>query len=94
MLQQREEAGGTFDSTIGESAFFFNARVKEVYDREGPYEVPEMASSRALVSKEPYRMQSGVIYEGQWTADLKMRIGRGRQVWLDGSLYEGQWTNG
>ena len=34
-------------------------------------------------------MKNGVIYAGQWTTDLKTRMGTGRLVWLDGSLYEG-----
>ena len=95
MLTLREEAGGTFDLTITESAFFFNPRVKEVYKRDGPYQLEKKTDMPIdLVEKEPYRMTSGVIYQGQWTADLKYRTGYGRQSWLDGSIYEGQWRNG
>ena len=70
MLAQREEVGGSFDSSIKDIDFFFNARVKEVYEREGPFDVQKTYStgpdiiqgSIELVDKEPYRMQSGVIY--------------------------------
>ena len=39
-------------------------------------------------------MATGVIYKGQWEANLKHRTGKGKQVWIDGSLYEGHWKNG
>ena len=94
LLRHREEMSGVFDSTINDSAFFFNSRVKEVYDREGAFDTPAVTTDQNLVDKEPYRMKNGVIYWGQWTEDLKTRMGKGRLVWLDGSLYEGQWTNG
>ena len=89
-----EELGGIFDEEITENAFLFNPRVIEIYEREGRFDKPSKAildDSMELIDKEPYRMTNGVIYQGQWTIDLKARTGFGRQVWLDGSLYEGQW---
>ena len=44
LLRHREEMSGVFDATISESAFFFNSRVKEVYDREGAFDTPEVTS--------------------------------------------------
>mmetsp|Transcript_32271 Transcript_32271/g.42744 ORF Transcript_32271/g.42744 Transcript_32271/m.42744 type:complete len:150 (+) Transcript_32271:248-697(+) len=95
LLRNRDEMSGVFDNTIDETAFFFNSRVKEVYNREGAFDTPAVTGlEQALVMKEPYRMKNGVIYWGEWTDDLKTRMGKGRLVWLDGSLYEGQWYNG
>ena len=37
LLENQEELGGTFDMTIGDKAFLFNERVRQVFEREGPY---------------------------------------------------------
>ena len=94
MLQDSQQEG-EFDDSIKASAFFFNLRVKEVYEREGPFQIPQLDDvDHNLVDKGPYRLNTGVIYLGQWQADLKRRAGKGRQVWIDGSLFEGQWRSG
>ncbi len=61
ILRQRDDQTGEFDSSINENAFFFNKRVKEVYDREGPFQIPDMARGLGmdqLVSKVPFRMKN------------------------------------
>ena len=40
LIAQPEE--GTFDEKIEEIDFFFNKKVKEVYDRLGPFKVPDL----------------------------------------------------
>lgn len=78
LLKQNDQTG-EFDDTIPESAFFFNQRVKEVYDREGPFQVEvKPAFGIKLVLKPPFRMRSKVIYQGQWTEDLISKHGKGR----------------
>ena len=36
-----------------------------------------------------FKMPDGSVYKGQWTRDLRMRDGKGMQIWQDGSIYEG-----
>lgn len=81
ILKQRDDQTGEFDARIDESAFFFNKRVKEVYDREGPFQIPDMGRGLGmdqLVEKGPFRMKNQVLYHGQWTKDLKNKTGKGR----------------
>ena len=61
ILKQRDDQTGEFDARIDESAFFFNKRVKEVYDREGPFQIPDMGRGLdmdQLVEKGPFRMKN------------------------------------
>ena len=55
------------------------AKVKEVYDREGAFDIPDMNTDGVpCVQKGPYRLSSGAIYIGQWQEDLEKRAGKGR----------------
>ena len=83
---------GVFDDTITMESIFFNAKVKEVYEREGKFIVPPEAlvQGSQVVEKGPFRLHSGAIYIGEWDGGtVTKRAGVGIQVWLDGSLYEG-----
>ena len=57
--------------------FFFNARVKDVYAKYGPFQIPDLldAGVLSIVDKGPFKLSTGVIYHGQWTADLTTRTG-------------------
>ena len=66
--------------------------MKEVYDRCGPFKIPDLCYEIYgvdVVSKCPFKLLTGVIYHGEWKSDLSTRFGKGKQVWIDGSLYEG-----
>lgn len=41
-------------------------------------------------------VEKGILYEGEWVKELllKVRMGRGVQLWPDGSRYEGFWREG
>ena len=93
---QNGTENGEFDDSINERDLFFNEKVKEVYDMQKPFMIPDLKDlpPGGVVSKGPYRLTSGAIYIGEWLPDLSKRAGKGRQCWLDGSLYEGQWRNG
>lgn len=39
----------------------------------------------------PVEMENGIYYIGQFKN--KLRHGKGKQAWIDGSLYEGYWFN-
>lgn len=54
-----------FDDTIGEERLFTNKKVKEVYDREGRYEIPGLSiEDSELIEKGPFISASGCIYIG------------------------------
>lgn len=56
---------GEFDDSIQEPHLFKNERVKQVYDKLGPFAVPESAQDgEDLVTKGPFRLVSGAIYFG------------------------------
>ena len=83
---------GVFDDTITNESIFFNAKVSEVYEREGKFIVPPEALNQGpqVVEKGPFRLHSGSIYIGEWDGEtVTKRAGVGLQVWLDGSMYEG-----
>ena len=88
---QNGTENGEFDNTINENELLSNERVKEVFDNNGRFNIPDLkgTAGQDLVNKGPYRLTSGAIYIGSWQSDLSKRAGKGRQVWLDGSLYEG-----
>jgi hypothetical protein len=56
-------------------SIFFNLKVKEVYDKEGKFVVPDSAivSDYSLVKKPPFRLASGAVYIGQWDSSLTKR---------------------
>lgn len=60
------------------------------YERDAP-PASELAGLE-LIKRQPYELDNGAIYEGQWTKE-GLRHGRGVQVWKDGSKYEGYWKN-
>ena len=88
-LERKEETGGVFDNSITIEDFLFNDNVREFYTRYGSFVAPATPFSSILVVKDPYKMKNGSMYWGQWTYDLKTRMGLGVFVWLNGSLYEG-----
>lgn len=62
---------GYFDETVKESDFFFNPVVKEVYEREGPYQIPSNSDKLSkgyhktpLINRPPFRLLTGIIYNG------------------------------
>ena len=56
---------GEFDDYFNESDLFTNSKVKEVYDREGAFRVPDLkAGGHDFVAKGPFRLTSGAIYMG------------------------------
>ena len=86
---------GEFDEALTMDDLLANERVREVYERHGPYKIPDFEIESVLVvDKCAFQVQGGIIYIGQWERDLSKKAGKGRQSWSDGSLYEGQWVNG
>lgn len=76
-----DTAGGHFDDTINENELIFsNEKVKEVYNREGPYHIPDLTDpdEKRFRKMGPYRLLSGAIYFGEWNEDLTKREGKGR----------------
>ena len=67
MLKESQEAG-EFDDTITEADLLFNQRVKQVYLREGPFQIPDLPQEEIekeeIVDKGPFRLGTGVIYIG------------------------------
>ena len=67
MLKESQEAG-EFDDTITEADLLFNQRVKQVYQREGPFQIPDLPreeiEKEEIVDKGPFRLGTGVIYIG------------------------------
>ena len=67
MLKESQEAG-EFDDTITEADLLFNQRVKQVYQREGPFQIPDLPQEaiekEEIVDKGPFRLGTGVIYIG------------------------------
>ena len=57
---------GLFDDSIQENDFLFNPKVKEIYDREGPFKLSESEVQQIdhVVDKCPYKLKNGVIYHG------------------------------
>lgn len=53
---------GEFDDTVEEKEFFQNERVREVYDKFGPFKTP--IAEGVFVEKGPFRLRSGAIYIG------------------------------
>lgn len=97
MLERTTDVvGGVFDETIKEENLLHNLVVKEVYKKMGPFLIPEVTSlpKGQIIEKGPFRLTNGAIYIGQWSRDLRIRQGKGRQVWIDGSYYEGHWIEG
>lgn len=69
---------GRFDEQIPDEAFLFNPKVKEVYERIGPFQIPDLQyTNTVFVDKCAYKLTSGVLYKGQWKADLTVRAGKG-----------------
>lgn len=66
VLQNGTE-NGEFDDTIDETNLLANTTVKEVYEQEGAFQIPDLKmkdSSEDLVTKGPFKLTSGAIYIG------------------------------
>jgi len=46
-----------------------------------------------LEKKEPLKLESNIIYYGEWDMNFCTKHGRGIQIWPDGSYYKGYWEN-
>ena len=59
--------------------------VKETEEKVGDfvYEQDEAKYGTDLITKGPYELDNGAIFQGQWTVD-GVRQGRGIQIWKDG----------
>lgn len=38
-------------------------------------------------------MENHAKFEGEWVQNKMIRLGRGKQIWPDGSMYEGWWKD-
>ena len=48
-----------------------------------------------LVKRSVVQVENGILYEGEWVKNQdRIRMGRGAQLWPDGSRYEGYWLDG
>ena len=66
VLQNGTE-NGEFDDTIDETNLLANTTVKEVYEQEGAFQIPDLKmkdSGEDLVTKGPFKLTSGAIYIG------------------------------
>lgn len=69
-LLQKSQETGEFDETIKDSDFLLNPIVRQVYQRDGPYQIPAFSTAKVLrkdqvlVKLAPFRLQSGIIYHG------------------------------
>ena len=65
LMERSLQESGCFDEQIPDEAFLFNPKVKQVYERIGPFQIPDLHNTnQALVDKCAYRLSSGVIYKG------------------------------
>lgn len=63
---------GEFDPMIKEDDLLRNEQVREVYEKTGKFEVPDLPEGpKELVSMGPYRLSSGAIYIGEWCKDVQ-----------------------
>ena len=92
---------GRFDDSIDIEALLHNKIVNKVREEAGPFNYlacqtralrlcPEITDN--LIKREPFRVQDGPVYVGEWSRELKQRAGKGMQIWADGSVHEGQWA--
>ncbi len=68
-----------------------NAQSREQLERIGEfnYEKHDIPNNPEYPFLEPFQLESGSVYHGQWFEGK--RNGRGKLVWPDGSIYEGGW---
>ena len=70
------------------------------YEKNTPYARLAFCSSSfidaKLVKRAAVQVSDGIFYEGEWIKDARepIRMGRGVQLWPDGSRYEGFWREG
>lgn len=69
---------GRYDKTIDESFLFVNAKVKQVYKKEGPFLTVEVIDDPDLVDRAPFHLKDGASYYGQWHKVYNCREGKGR----------------
>ena len=73
---------------------YSNPETRATEQRLGPFKYDKQPSDsdQELEDREPFELDNGAIYIGQWSKD-GLRHGKGVQNWPDGSKYEGYWEN-
>ena len=75
----------------------FNKKVNlEIIEKMEPMDWAnlEVNDNVNRVIKELLIDHNGLIYQGEWDAQLDEKDGRGVQIWPDGTRYDGQWRRG
>lgn len=71
---------------------YSNEATRQTERKAGPFkfENDEDFATEDLITRGPYELDNGSIYQGQWSKE-GLRQGKGIQMWKDGSKYEGYW---
>mgnify|MGYP000878675882 FL=1 len=72
---------------------YITPAIQKIIDSLKPFEYEyDSPEDKTLPLLEPYEVEEGAIYIGQWKNGKKH--GRGEQIWPDGTYHKGYWRNG